>query len=370
MSYDRILEILTQSLPASPGQRQKSDRLFFTEENWEYDPLVSTGYLYDFLHDSQPEQNRNLSPASDPLKTPVEVRVSVPSEGSAPALRITFRPSHTCPADYWESLAALSGAEYPLGLYIDLPEPDGSYSRWLLCSRVPCEEAISCEAYPCNYRLQWMAGELKSMWGVLGPGKTRFSGVRTGELFSFPEEIREIWLPFHEESGKLRYGRRLLLCAPSSAPLVFLISGQDALHPAGILKLCLTQDVFDPNTDRADRERGIFCADFTPCSSSGASEEGTILYSGLAPTLKVRGGYRILSVSFKDGEGADFSSWQALSGPDDISHLMDLRPCAEDGRFRVRFTGDESYLGRKITLCLRSLSGRQEARLTMEVTSL
>lgn len=113
MSYDRILEILTQSLPASPGQRQKSDRLFFTEENWEYDPLVSTGYLYDFLHDSQPEQNRNLSPASDPLKTPVEVRVSVPSEGSAPALRITFRPSHTCPADYWESLAALSGAEYP-----------------------------------------------------------------------------------------------------------------------------------------------------------------------------------------------------------------------------------------------------------------
>lgn len=370
MSYDRILEILSGCLPATPGQRQKSDRLLFTEENWEYDPLVSIGYLYDSLHDSQPEQNRNLSPASDPLKIPVEIRISGWNEDSSPSLRVTFRPSHTCPADYWDSLAALSGAEYPLGLYMDLPDPDGSYSRWLLCSRIPCEEGICCEAYPCNYRLQWMAEELKAQWGVLSPGKTRFSGIRTGELFSFPEEIREIWLPFHEESGQLGYGRRLILSAPASAPLAFLISGQDALHPAGILKLCLTQDVFDPNTDRADRESGIFCADFVPGSSPDASETGTILYSGLAPTLKVRGGYRTLSVSFKDGERADFSSWQALSGPDDVSHLIDLRPCAEEGRFRVRFTGDESCLGRKITLCLRSLSGRNEARLTMEVTSL
>lgn len=370
MDYERLLSIL-DSGQQLPGQSRKTDRLMFAEANWEYDPLVCMGYLYDARHDSQPQLALDLSPAEDPLKIPAELRLLYPGSDETQSLRIELRPSAQCEAGLWQETSPLTGAEYPVGLYADLPDHAGNYSRWLICSRIPSGEGICCEAYRCNYRLQWAEEGTKSLWGVLNPGGgSRFSGIRQGELFAFPEEIREIWLPLNHSSLRLDYGRRLMVCAPGSSPLVFRVSARNDLDPAGLLKLSLVQDVFDPHTDRADPENGIFCADYRPADAEPSLTQGRIVCSGLAPVLKVRGGCRTLSAFFPDGSPADPSSWEASLDGKDARDLLEMRPGPDSQSLRVRFTGGETYLGRKIIFTVRDRAAQRSARLSLEVSSL
>lgn len=171
ISLKRYRDILSPD-PITVGQAHKSQADLVMEKTWHRDLQSKLCYIYDYYHDSEPNKNYNLNPKNDPLKTPIEAKYVVSSYGSLSKdqveYHIQFRPSQKCPLDYYyENFEKRYGAEFPMGLYIDIPDNKGIYRRWMICSRDYDLQFISYSILPCNYYFHWIKNNEKNkMWGI------------------------------------------------------------------------------------------------------------------------------------------------------------------------------------------------------------
>lgn len=182
--YKRKMNVATTSCGknyATLGEKLKSDSDMLMEVTWDNDPQSKVGYIYDYFHDDQPRKKDHMT-YEKTTKTRIDVKVIVKSYQSIDqdqvAFYLQFKPSQKLEFKDGDELYYYDtdyrqryGAEFPIGLYIDLPDDRGIYRKWLICER---ELAVQFPKYlilPITYEYMWIEkdGEKRikrKMWGV------------------------------------------------------------------------------------------------------------------------------------------------------------------------------------------------------------
>ena len=142
------------------GQVHKTDADFIMNDTWWDDIQSRVAYLYDYYHDSEPELYDDLHSNHDMLKQPVDIKFIVTAHPTLSNSQIDyyvmFRPGQRKLLDYYEESVCHTGAEYPIGMYIDIPDNNGVYNRWLIIGTDDGTNQFQrFRVMKCNYYLHW-----------------------------------------------------------------------------------------------------------------------------------------------------------------------------------------------------------------------
>lgn len=340
------------------------------EFSWFRDPSERTCYLYDYYHDDEPSRNQGLSPAESTSKVQVSVKYITNTHNSDDKAQtsyyIQFMPSYSCNVDYYyDSFVKECGANFPIGLYIDIPVQKNEYRRFLICYPGDAYDPISSTwaVFPCDERVNWVAdGKKYSMWGVKRSISNYSSGVWTDYRIEIANNQQIFLLPFNKISGTLFYNRRIIMSAPLDVPLTWRVSKVDNFTPRGINKVTILQDEFDQHKDYIEKDAdgnviGMW-ADYydsavepTPDVPEPEPEyvSSKITYNGTKAQLKVGGSSRTFTARYYDESGAEIQpmgeiKWSFYFGNDDAEELLDITETDAQTR-EIRFLGDEDYYG-------------------------
>lgn len=161
--------------------RNHSD--FAMEETWDRDLTSKVCYIYDYFHDDDKEHNYGMT-YENTTKTKIDAKFQISNYGSLskdqPEVHIMFRPSQKL-CDFNEDDELYYLEEYRKkyhreecinGLYIDIPDKQGVYHKWMICLKDVNEQFQKYFVLPCGYNLQWIRNEngkriKQSMWCVL-----------------------------------------------------------------------------------------------------------------------------------------------------------------------------------------------------------
>lgn len=110
--------------------KQQSDMIM--EATWNTDIGAKVAYLYDYYHDEQPKQFLDLEPYGEPVDIKFMVNTYNAENKDVQGFHIQFKPSHECALDYYHEYVEKWGNEYPIGLYISIPDEKGKLRKWLI----------------------------------------------------------------------------------------------------------------------------------------------------------------------------------------------------------------------------------------------
>jgi len=118
--------------------------------------------------------------------------------------------------------------------------------------------------------------------------------------------------------------------------------------------ITFAQDIFDQHKDYIELDESgnvigmwadYYANPVVPEEESEVTPTYNISYSGTKPELKVRGGYKKFSASNK-GLGA----WTFTIDGNDASDLVNVIMLDNPADIKVKFIGDEEYLGKVMTM--------------------
>lgn len=379
--YKRMLKMTGSTM----GQALKAQSDIVMEATWDRDIQSRVGYIYDYYHDDSVTSIRGFDPTTSKTKTPVEIKFIVTQYGSLSKdqveYHIQFKPSHKCALDYYAAdYDNRYGMEYPLGMYIDIPDESGVYRKWLICSRDHNPQFIKYSVLPCNYTFRWVLnGQLYVMDAVARLRNSYNSGVWTDYLTTTVENQDQMWLPLNKVSATIYYDQRFLISPPIPNPTAWRVTKIETLHPFGIYKVVVAQDLFDEHKDLVDLERKILIADYfeskvtpslpnKPPESEIPATRFSIEASGKTNQLKIGGHSRTyrLAVWDEHGNKIPHSSipnfpqsfmWMFTVGDEDVSEKLEIE-YAEDVSVSVR-TNDLSLLSTVLKISAYGQSGHE-----------
>lgn len=293
----------------STGQARKSNSDMILLNTWDNDIQSKKCYIYDYLHDEEGQ------------KTPIDAKYIVTQYGSLSKdqveYHILFKPNSGCILDYYKQYQDKYNARYPIGLYIDIPDADGNYQKWLICSSDNEQQFVKHSILPCNYEFKWIHnGEKYAMWGVARMRNSYNSGIYVDHSTTVVENQDQIWLPMNDVSTTLYYGDRIIISALIEKPITWYVSKVENIHPFGLNKLTVAQDKFNAQTDYVNLETGEMYADYYLNNIIPEDYEevptvwnGKIIVSGANNQIKVPNYRKKLSVEFDDNTFLSDFSW-------------------------------------------------------------
>ncbi len=205
---------------------------------------------------------------------------------------------------------------------------------------------------------------------------TQLSGLWLDYKIQSVEDQQKMALPMSSITETLTYNHRLIvdsrLYNEDSQPRAWLISKTKRISPNGIVIVTMAQDTFDEHNDYIEKDEngnivGMWASYFnsnieptpvipdeetTPLQPSSITS--TITCSG-KPQFKVGGSAKTFTITFNDEDGNvisdhDLGSWQFKFGdtlaPSELFEITSL----DDGRIKVKFLGDDSYIGKILTV--------------------
>lgn len=178
------------------------------------------------------------------------------------------------------------------------------------------------------------------------------------------QQQSKFWLPWNSISNEIFYNQRLILSMPIDVPLTWQISKIENTTPRGIIQATLYQDVFNPKTDyidKSDPNHWRMYADYykypaTPEVDETESQQpivpkGSCIVSSTTALFKVGGSYKTLTATFYDENGEEMQAsdyaWTFTMG-DGSEAPVETKESTADNKIKVKFVGDESYVGQNI----------------------
>lgn len=381
------------------GRIRQEQSEMIMESTWDGDPQSCIAYIYDYFHDNEKELDYGLHPQNDPLKIAVPIKFIVYSHNSdgsdQVSYHIQFKPSYVCSVDYYEDMYEKKyGSQFPVGLYIDIPDGKGIYRRWLIAEDASRFDFTfnKYSVYPVNYNLRWVEDNgkdryLRQMWAVERMRNSYNAGIYTDYVFTRVENQTVIWLPMNSISDKLAYNDRLIVSAPIDCPITWSISKIENTLPFGINKIVLYQDAFHRDTDYVNLETGEMYANYyaSPVTPEQSIEDqisyGKIKVS--TDNIKIGGGYKTIQVIWNDESDDSLESndvfedaWAFSIDGNDAASLISVKNVLDaDGSpipnvVRIKFDGGYNYLSKKLTVTVRSSDGNVTISKELEITSL
>lgn len=382
------------------GERLKHQSDDLMETTWWNDIQSKVCYIYDFFHDDQKELNKGMDYINT-TKMKIDAKFIITQYSSISKdqveYHIMFRPSQ--PVEFTEKddlyyyqtdFYDRYGAEFPIGLYIDIPDDKGIYNKWLICMKEIGNQFIKYKVLPCNYYFMWIEQNgnrriKRKMWGVRRTQSSYNSGEWTDRYFTSQENQAKIWLPMNIITEKLfyvnQYGDnkkvRVLVSALTKNPIAWSISKVENAEPFGIQKLTLNQDSFNSKTDYVNIETKEMFADYyssniepdiidNPNSDNPDNTPTNLLSCKIYAStnyIKVGGSYKLLTAKFYDHQNEEVTqdflnlinieNWKCFIDGKDISHdssLITWLGQKENNKIKIKFNNNRSYLNKILTI--------------------
>ena len=377
------------------GQRHSYEAQDIIEHTWYDDPASMIAYFYDYEHDDEKDKNTNLHPECSKTKIPVEIKYILSAYKSLNKdevdLRIMFKPSYECTVPYYkEKFSDVVSSVFPTGLYCDIKNEKGIWNRWLVVATASLynNDFPTWAILPCGYKFQWMhKGKQMEMWGVEQSQNSYNSGV----WFSYKTEVVEnqtkAILPYNDITKTLFYNTRTIISADLPEPITWRTTKVEGLAHKGNIMFTFAQDVFDEHHDYIERdengkllgmwanyykESNLPSEDTTTPSSEDYGTYAEITYAGTDPHIKVNGSYKKINLTYystqSDTPDQTPGDWSYYIDDTDASDLIKVLETDSPNSIKIKFLGDEEYLGKILTI--KNTRDNVTAELQLQIVSL
>lgn len=360
------------------GRAKKLQSDMVANAAWKNDNAFHIAYFYDWYSDLKSDDKyvlRDLNSDSDENKIPMEVKIHPYSSQTYDKDMVTYhlelRPNQECPIDYYnEMYAERYNSIFPVGLYIDFRDNKDKWNRWMVVGTANYyENAFSTyELLPCDKVFQWIYKGVKyQMAGVSRSQSSYNSGVWTDFKIESPENQQKFLVPLNDVSENLFYNQRLIVdnLGIKSEPLAWKITKINRIVSKGIVVVTLAQDRFDQykdyiETDSNGKTIGMW-ADYyfdgiEPKDNTDSGKTVSIVYNGIQNgRIKIGGNAKRFSAVFRDGNTED-GIWSFYIDDVDVNDLIEINTI-DSNNIDVKFIGDDSYIGKDLTIIFESDSG-------------
>ena len=386
-TYKRILSL--QGGNANRFYKSHSDMVM--ETTWDSDIQSKICYIYDYFHDDSPALSKNMT-YENTTKTKIDAKFIITQYGSLSKdqveYHIMFKPSQKvtfCSGDelyYYETdYVNKYGVQFPIGMFIDIPDDKDIYHKWLICSKEIGNQFIKYSVLPCDYHLCWIENNSgfsvkRNMWCVSRAMNSYTTGLWIDRYFNALDDVNKLWLPLNSITEKIYYtnnndtNQRFIVSALIEKPLTWKVSKIENTKPLGIVKVTLDQDSFNSHTDYVNFETGEMYADYysniikADNSISESAEDKTFIcrITSASNTIKCGGSYKLLTASFFDCCDNDVTnsfiglitkdSWECfIDGKAfNTGGLITLKPQNDKNKIRIKLANDKSFLTKTLTV--------------------
>ena len=369
------------------GQIYKEQSDWAMEQTWWNDPQSKVAYIYDYFHDDQPEIKDHMT-YENTTKTRIDIKFIVKSYQSMDKDQvdyyIQFRPDEKFDFTekdelyyYEKDFHKKYGADYPIGMMIDIPDDRGIYHKWLICRDEPANQFPKFLILPLNYRLYWIEQDgdkryKRNMWCAIRMQSSYTSGSYVDKVFSRPDNQTKLWFSMNSITEKFWYSddndknMRLIVSAPIKEPVTWRITKCENAQPLGIQELTLYQDRFNEHTDYVNLETGemyanYFDSEITPTDPSTPTTPPssiTAKISASTSTIKVGGSYKNLTVNLFNDSNEDITTeytdatftWTCSVDDEDWTDKVTWRVGTEYNQKKVKFPNDSSVIGKILSV--------------------
>lgn len=172
------------------GQIYKEQSDFLMEQTWDSDPQSKVCYIYDYFHDDffidEHGIKRTLREGmtyENTNKTRIDAKFIIKSYQSMDKDQVEyylqFKPSQQMRFNegdqlyYYETdYHSRYNSTFPIGLYVDIPDSNDVYQKWLICRAEYANQFPKYLILPIDYELMWIEKTKTSrikrrMWGCL-----------------------------------------------------------------------------------------------------------------------------------------------------------------------------------------------------------
>lgn len=375
------------------GQKIKSDSDAIMESTWDNDLASRVCYIYDYYHDDQFNKKDHFT-YDGTTKTRIEAKFFRKTwkslDKDQPEWYLQFKPSQKTEFDCEDELYYFEteyrqryGTEFPIGMYVDIPDEKGVYRRWLVADIDPDNQFTKCIVLPCDYKLRWVDVDgnkriKREMWAVNRLQSSYTIGDYRDRFFAHSDNQNKTWLPLNPVTENLWWNddlektMRVIVGAPTSHPLAWRISKIENFSPIGLQKLTLYSHFFDPNRDYIEKDEdgriiGMW-ADYwdykTQPENHEKSEDITLPSSNIicklsasTPELKIGGTYKLITAKIYDNSNKDITDsyssiepvWTcSIDGEDFTNKVTWLK--YKDYQMKLKFPNDKKYLTQILTV--------------------
>ena len=366
------------------------------EETWDNNIQSKVCYIYDYYHDDQPDKKDHMT-YERTTKTRIDAKFIVKSYQSIDKDQvdyyIQFKPSQPVEFTkndqlyyYEQDFRRKYGAEFPTGLYCDIPDEKGVYRKWMIILSEPANQFTKYLVLPINYNFMWIERNGKErikrrMWAVLRSQNSYNSGLWTDLRFTTQENQDKVLLPLNSITDKIWYTddqsktMRVLVSAFTDHPIAWKISKVENSQPLGIQRLTLYQTFFEQNHDYIEKDSdgyiiGMWADYFSDGVTPTDPSTPTLLpsvYSKISAStdsLKVGGSYKTLTLNIFKASDDDITkeysdatfTWFCSIGDEDWTDKVTWRPAAYN-QMKVKFPDDRSQLTKLITFKCTVIKG-------------
>lgn len=365
-------------------KEQSDDMMNWT---WWNDPQSKVAYIYDYFHDDQPEIKDHMT-YENTTKTRIDIKFIVKSYQSMDKDQvdyyIQFRPDEKFDFTendelyyYEKDFHKKYGADYPIGMMIDIPDDRGIYHKWLICRDEPANQFPKFLILPLNYRLYWIEQDgdkryKRNMWCTIRMQSSYTSGSYVDKVFSRPDNQTKLWFSMNSITEKFWYSddndknMRLIVSAPIKEPVTWRITKCENAQPLGIQKLTLYQDKFNEHTDYVNLETGEMYANYfdseiaptDPDTPTTPPSSTTARISASTSIIKVGGSYKNLTVNLFNDSNEDITTeyadatftWTCFIDNEDWTDKVTWRAGTEYNQKKVKFPNDTSTIGKILSV--------------------
>ena len=369
------------------GQIYKEQSDWAMEQTWWNDPQSKVAYIYDYFHDDQPEIKDHMT-YENTTKTRIDIKFIVKSYQSMDKDQvdyyIQFRPDEKFDFTekdelyyYEKDFHKKYGADYPIGMMIDIPDDRGIYHKWLICRDEPANQFPKFLILPLNYRLYWIEQDgdkryKRNMWCAIRMQSSYTSGSYVDKVFSRPDNQTKLWFSMNSITEKFWYSddndknMRLIVSAPIKEPVTWRITKCENAQPLGIQKLTLYQDRFNEHTDYVNLETGEMYANYfdseiaptDPDTPTTPPSSITARIAASTSTIKVGGSYKNLTVNLFNDSNEDITTeyadaifiWTCSIDDEAWTDRVTWRAGTEYNQKKVKFPNDSSVIGKILSV--------------------
>lgn len=382
LSIARKLANVSQDQKWTLGQDLKESSDDLMDLTWDNDIQSKKCYIYDYFHDDQKELSYGMT-YENTTKTPIDAKFIVSQYGSIsqdqveyhlqfrPRQKLTFEENddlYYFETDYHRKFKV----QFPIGLYVDLPNDMGVYEKWMIVQKNIGNQFIKYSILPCNYQLEWIERDghrkiKRKMWAVLRLQSSYNSGLWTDTYMTKQENQDKIWLPLNRITEKIWYSTdqnknmRVLVSAYTDRPVAWKISKVENAQPIGIQKLVIYQDYFDQNKDYIEKDEdgniiGMWAdyhdSDIEPIESDPITNKLNSEIISSTPKIKVGGTYKLLTLKIYDDDHNEITdsysdatfSWKCSVKGEDLTEKVTWFEVKSKNQIKIKFPNDRTYL--------------------------
>lgn len=378
----------------SNGDQHRHNAQGIIENTWYDDPAHCVGWFYDYYHDDEPDKNTGLHPELSKTKIPIEIKYILSSyrslEKDEVDSRIMFKPSFIPNIPYYkEYFEDTTQSIFPSGLYVDIKNQKGIWERWLVISTADAinHDFPTWSILPCGHRFQWMfAGKKCQVWGVERSQSSYTSGVWRDYRVETIDNITKCIMPYNDITKDFFYNNRIIISTDLYEPLAWRVTKVEPFAHRGNIMYTLKQDKWDDNHDYIEKDGnktiGMWADYFSESNlpthndeepnSDTTGDYAEITYGGIDPHIKVNGSYKKLTITYYNVNKINIDQtpgdWFYSVDDKDVSNLVKVLYTDDPNCIKVKWLGDETYLGKVLTI--KNVRDKLTAELQLQIVSL